>query len=246
MIISHRHKFIFMHCRKAAGSSVKVMLSRHMGPSDIQIGAWPETRADGVKFNRRFLADCSSAKCLRNFLVRIHAGQPFINAINSAHKKRYAAILGDMPEHAPAARVAEAFPMEWGRYVKLCFVRNPYAQVVSAWKFRMREIQTEFPFSLFLSLIEEGAPDHRVPVQATNWPIYTIEDKVVADFVGRVENLRSDIERMFATLSLPPPTKLPHAKMSPVTDYRDLYSADDRRRASRIFAAEIETFSYQF
>jgi hypothetical protein len=145
-----------MHCRKAAGSSVTVMLSRHLGPADIQIGVWPEARADGVQFNRRFLTDFASPKCLRNFLVRVHAGQPLINAINSAHKKRFVGILGAMPEHASAVRLAEAFPTEWAHYMKICFVRNPYAQAVSAWKFQMREIKEEFPFSTFLALIDEG------------------------------------------------------------------------------------------
>ena len=35
MIISHKHKFIFIKCRKTAGSSVEISLSQLCGPEDI-------------------------------------------------------------------------------------------------------------------------------------------------------------------------------------------------------------------
>lgn len=35
MIISHKHKFIFVKTRKTAGTSVEIALSRHLGPDDI-------------------------------------------------------------------------------------------------------------------------------------------------------------------------------------------------------------------
>jgi hypothetical protein len=37
MIISHAHKFIFLHARKCAGSSVTAYLNPLLGPDDIQI-----------------------------------------------------------------------------------------------------------------------------------------------------------------------------------------------------------------
>ena len=35
MIISHRHKFVFLKPRKVAGTSVEVALARHCGEEDI-------------------------------------------------------------------------------------------------------------------------------------------------------------------------------------------------------------------
>ena len=57
MIISHKYKFIFMHGRKCAGSSIEVMLNKYLGPDDIQIGSWPETILAGGKINKRALKD---------------------------------------------------------------------------------------------------------------------------------------------------------------------------------------------
>ena len=35
MIISHRHKFIYLKARKVAGTSVEVALAQHCGDGDI-------------------------------------------------------------------------------------------------------------------------------------------------------------------------------------------------------------------
>ena len=48
MIISYRHKFIFMHSRKTAGSSVTALLSHHLGPQDIQLGLMSHLGFDKV------------------------------------------------------------------------------------------------------------------------------------------------------------------------------------------------------
>jgi hypothetical protein len=46
MIISHKHRFIFVHCCKTAGSSVACSLSRYLGPNDLQFSAI----TDGIPF----------------------------------------------------------------------------------------------------------------------------------------------------------------------------------------------------
>lgn len=35
MIVSHRHRFVFVKTRKTAGTSIEIALSRHCGPDDI-------------------------------------------------------------------------------------------------------------------------------------------------------------------------------------------------------------------
>ena len=53
MIISHKHKFIFLHSRKCAGSSMEVALNKYLGPNDIQIGSWTETLCGDGKMNKK-------------------------------------------------------------------------------------------------------------------------------------------------------------------------------------------------
>ena len=35
MIVSHKHKFIFLKTQKTAGTSIEIALSKHCGPDDI-------------------------------------------------------------------------------------------------------------------------------------------------------------------------------------------------------------------
>lgn len=42
MILSHRHKFIFIKTAKTASSSVEIALAEHCGPEDIITPLWPE------------------------------------------------------------------------------------------------------------------------------------------------------------------------------------------------------------
>lgn len=52
MIISHRHKFIFIHVPKTAGSTVSAYLAREFGPWDVQLGSWKDALGNGAKANR--------------------------------------------------------------------------------------------------------------------------------------------------------------------------------------------------
>ena len=42
MIISHKHKFIFLKTVKTAGTSIEIALSKYCGPDDIITPASPE------------------------------------------------------------------------------------------------------------------------------------------------------------------------------------------------------------
>ena len=53
MIISHKHKFIFLHARKCAGTTMEIILNKYLGPNDIQIGSWVETLANSGNFNKK-------------------------------------------------------------------------------------------------------------------------------------------------------------------------------------------------
>lgn len=73
MIISHKHKFIFIHCRKVAGSSISAFLSNKLGRFDLQIGAWGDSFDLGVLPNLRCFLDLlyplSTVKMIERIMV---------------------------------------------------------------------------------------------------------------------------------------------------------------------------------
>jgi len=255
LIISHRHRFIFMHCRKAAGSSVAAALAPYLDRDDLHLGTWPEALEAGIAPNRRARRDLMHPLAGASFLVRWLA-QPSrladrahrVRAQNGAQRLKYRRVLGRSPEHAHAERVRAFAPGPWRDYFKFCFVRNPYARAVSDFRWRTAKRGARgLTFAGFLEALEREDFSHpAIPRHWDNWPIYTIDNKIALDFVGRFERLEVDLAEVFARLGLPAP-RLGHAKASASgRPWPDWYGPDERARVERLFGREIEQFGYRF
>ena len=186
MIVSYRHRFIFCHSRKAAGSSIKIALAPHLGPFDILVGGWSDAIAAGHRPNVRLYWDLASPRGVEALARWKLSGSRM--ALNVAHKRRYRQSLGPSPEHASASKL-KSFVGEdvWARHFKFCFVRNPFAKAVSDWRWRVRVTGHQIPFEEFIGDIVEGRESVVAPVQPDNWPFYTIDNKPAVDYIGRFE-----------------------------------------------------------
>ena len=250
MILSHKNRYIFLHCPKVAGSAITAYLSRFLGPNDIRIGSTRESRAHGGHLNRRFYLDLLNRRSLAYItkeLLRHPKKLPVF--INEAHKLAYAKHFPHSPAHATAREVRDFDPDAWSRYFKFCFVRNPYERLVSyyIWRVTSRGIQN-VTFLDFLKRIEAGDfTDDIVNREHDAWSIYTISDKVCVDFVGRYENFLDDFKRVCRKLDLPFDGNLPTAKRRHKGyNYRDWYRAEEKQLVGRLFQKEIEEFEYCF
>src|SRR6056297_535425 len=200
-----------MHCRKVAGSSVAACLAPHLGPHDIHLGTWPEAFEQGVPPNRRAWFDLLHPVAGASFLARLLrqpsalATRPArIAALNGAQRLRYSSRLGHSPEHAYAKCVQATFPEAWRDYFKFCFVRNPFDRAVSDYLWRTRKTGNQtLTFTGFLDRLEQRDFSNRAtPRHFDNWPIYTLDNRIAVDFVGRFERLDEDLDRVFARLRL--------------------------------------------
>lgn len=257
MIISHKHQFVFIHCRKTAGSSIAAYLNKFIGPTDLQIGSWVDAREAGGGLNRRVIKESASTPGL--LTIAQHARHEIMSGyapsltrlINAGQKDLYRPVLGQKPEHPEAKHLKEYAGEAWDAYFKFCFVRNPYDRAVSDFKWRQRE-RAPISFIEYLQRLEDPQrpdPEGIVPRPYDNWDLYTIDDTIAADYVGRFENLLNDFEAICATVGLPfRPEALPHAKgssdLSPT--YREWYGPEEKAIVRRVFAKEIEYFGYSF
>lgn len=256
MIISHEHKFIFLHCRKVAGSSVTLYLSRFLGKKDIVVGAYADFIKHNVPFPLQFYKDflspsavTSTAKTLLNALRRKKRWDKKL--LCECHKQLYASLSDVNPGHMLASEVQRHFPREWDEYYKFCFVRNPYHRAVSDYKWRLSKVKNkEISFNEFLKRLEDQSrpdPDLIVPEPHNNWDIYTIDDKISVDFIGRYESLEGDLKTVCERIGLPYESKnLPHAKSNRADngDYRRFYDEESKSLVANIFAKEIDFFNY--
>lgn len=253
MIISHRRKFIFMHCRKVAGSSIAAALAPHIGPDDLHLGTWPEALESDVAPNRRARRDLLHPAAAISYVGRllrrpqgIFDREHRVAALNGAQRLAYRSALGHSPEHAHAERVRAYDPACWNTYFKFAFVRNPYERAVSDFCWRSRKTgRTGMEFAEFLRRMKErDFSDRIVPRHFDNWPIYTIDDEIAVDFVGQFERLNDDLATVFERIGLPAP-RVPHAKPStPRRPTADWYGNLERSLVEYLFDREIEFFDY--
>ena len=257
MIISYRHRFIFIHSRKVAGSSISAYLARFLGPEDILIGAWGYAYRAGVRPNRRAWRDMLHPEARAALFKeackrpgRFRSPSRRVALINQCQKTKYRNVLGPNPEHPKAQAIRDFDPEAWRSFYKFCFVRNPFDRLVSdyTWRRKLKDRQ-DVTFSDFLTMLTDPAHDNPlIPRNAYTWPMYTIDDRVAVDRVGRYENLYADLDAIAADIGLPALSgRLPNAKQAASgAAFREWYGPSERARVEALFEKELAAFGYTF
>ncbi|MDW5378871.1 sulfotransferase family 2 domain-containing protein [Halomonas sp. HP20-15] len=255
MIISHKYRFIFIHCRKVAGSSIKTTLWPHLGEDDIVVGSIDEVLKNGFRLNRatkRALLDPRSLNVSRKALFEYvrHGNSPrFRNHVSTAVKYKYRKSLYHNPVHSPAINVKEAFPDEWKNYFKFCIVRNSYDQALSEFSYQTRKADGDVSFKHFLKALNGEVHDPLIVPSGLkdNWDLYTIDDKVAVERIGHYENLEEDFAEICRELGVPVTEPLRKEKVGARKKDRQLYEwYDDEnvRLVKNIYGKEIDYFNY--
>lgn len=261
MIISHKYRYIFLHCRKTAGSSISVSLARDLGPEDLQLSGLTETLAEGIKLTDRLchLATLEGRKSGRLGQKLALMSLRSKDARDRAHKNLaltyFRSILQEaQPQHAYADNIARAFSEEWASYRKFCVVRNPWTKTVSDYFWRIRDRANPPSFAEFVSAIERKDPlGDIVPIRYhDNWPLYTINDQIITDDTIRFEDLLPSLTKTLAKFDIPFDGWLPRAKGNhrPKTgknaDPFSFYTPELRDTVGRLYEKEIDAFGYRF
>lgn len=151
--------------------------------------------------------------------------------------------------HPTAIEVRSEFPKEWQEYWKFCFVRNPWDRVVSEYHWANAESRgvafDDFVQRLANADLED--PEQVRPVPADNWSMLAIDGKIVADFIGRFENLAHDMKEVCHRLQIPfDSQRFPKLKTSKRGSYRPYYSEHTRKLIEQRYWQEISHFGYCF
>ncbi|WP_280551765.1 sulfotransferase family 2 domain-containing protein [Halomonas sp. 25-S5] len=254
MIISHKYRFIFIHCRKVAGSAIKTTLWPHLGPDDIMIGSLDEVLQRGGQLNRAARKAMRHPRALnvtrKAALERWQHGDTarYRNLVNTAVKARYRRSLFRNPVHPPAESAKAMFPHEWENYFKFCFVRNPYEQALSEYSHQKRNSGREFDFVYFLKALSGEIEDRDIMPSGltSNWPLYTINDQVAVDHVGRYENLEEDFAWLCEQLGIHYQGRLHEEKVEKhrrTKKLHDWYDEGSVERVHKLYSKEVEYFS---
>lgn len=253
MIISHKHRFIFLHSPKTAGSSISHVLSRTLGPWDIQLSAISETLEGGRRIPLRMWLAGLTRSGPRLAIQVARAPSRYPKAFASAVKSAYASKLGFAPQHASAASIRSAFPTEWENYTKFSVIRNPFSRAVSLYNWRTRNCKTRPSFIEYLRALAIGdSLGGIVPLHLhDSWNHYTIEGHLALDRIIRYENLKEGFAAVMGSIGIPDEEELPQLKVSKSTDgrlenYTNYYCPDAVSIVSKLYEKEIDAFGYKY
>ena len=225
MIVSHEHRFIFVKTKKTAGTSVEIALSRFAGPRDV---ITPLTEEDellrkecgGVGPQN---LDIPKPRWRRHELARFRAGKP-VTYFN----------------HMPAADIRRCEPRAWREYLTFAVERNPWDLAISGYYWVSRAGGDLEGISLDDFLASERLRG------LSNWPRYTVDDRIIVDRVLRYESLEEELRSLCEELGVGA-VELPRAKSSQRSDRRpagELLSPAQQERVATVFAREIERFGF--
>ena len=256
MFLSFEKRFIFLHSRKTSGSAISVALAKQMNASDILLGCWADAIKLGVPLNRQAMLALESrwfekyffycSNFLKNGQFIIYPNQ--INLMIKRYFSKHTSLKG--AAHSTAGTIKEFVGNEfWEKSFKFTVVRNPWEHAVSDFYWRQCP-QKGIDFKSFLQICmntNEADPMSVRPPIISNWPIYTINEKVVCDFICRYENLQDDLKKVEDAIGLDIIKNLTPVKVSQKnksTSIASFYDQENNGMIEKIYSREIEEFDY--
>ncbi len=231
MIVSHKHKFIFIKTMKTASSSMEIALSAILGPDDVLTPA-----RTGIDERRKTGAGGQNYKLDHPDVPPI----PLMRKLLRRPERYYHPTVG-FYEHMPAWRIKRYLGEEiWNSYYKFAFERNPWDRQVSWYFYKTRSDRRETSFEDFFNF------PHKAFVE--NYDLYSIDDEIAVDFVGQYENLTEDFETAMAAIGQGGIFKLPVTNVSKTRrpDYQSYYNDASKALVSDWYKREIAHFGYTY
>ena len=226
MIINHKYEFIFIKTRKTAGTSIEIALSQFCDANDIITRISKEDEATRQ--------ECGFPGPQNYYVgLQYYNKLDWLKLFGKARRKQFY-------NHSSAEFIRNSIPARiWNSYFKFTFERNPFDKAISRYYWSTQEPRPEMVEYL------NSVQSHLL----SNWDIYTINDQIEVDFVGRYENLDEDLAKIKEKLGLPIEFNLPRAKGKYRTNrehYSRVLSPEARARIETVCAKEIAAFDYRW
>jgi hypothetical protein len=232
MIISHKHKFIFLKTKKTAGTAIEAAISQLCGSDDIitpyREASEQERKGLGPQ-NYRIEHPLKPKRSLWRRVMR--------------RPERYYHPTVGYYEHMPGSLV-RAYVGEdvWNDYYKFAFDRNPWDRQISWYLYKTKSKRRRPSFERFMSRRRRAYVD--------NHEIYMRDSVLAVDFLGRYETLEEDLNAALAAAGVKQRIDVPKVNVTPnkdrARDYRSYYSEELRELVGQWYVPEITLLGYEF
>ena len=232
MIVSHKHKFIFIKTKKTAGTAIEAALSELCGPQDVITPFREESEHDRKGLSPQNYRIEHPLKPKRSFLRKL-----------LMRPERYYHQSVGFYEHMPAWRVRAYVGEEvWRSYFKFAFDRNPWERQVSWYLYKTKAKRPRPSFERFMASRRRAYVD--------NYELYTIEGALAVEFLGRYERLEEDLNAALERAGVGRRVTVPRTNVTPnkdeFRDYRSYYSPETRARVAEWYQPEIALLGYGY
>lgn len=229
MIVSHKHKFIFVKTKKTAGTSLEIALSKICGPDDIITPITPEDEAYRKELN-------------------FPGAQNYRIPLSRYNLKDYGRMILQKKRliyynHMPAAQIRRYIGSDiWDSYFKFTLERNPYDKFVSLYYWKGGDEK----FGNMQQFIDSG-----VAISGDGKQYYTINGQLAVDKVYKFEELSEAIVDISGRIGLSEPLALPSKKTKGHTrvgkkHYSEVLSENEKQWIERTFEQELSLYDYNF
>lgn len=229
MIISHKHKFIFIKNRKTAGTSMEIALASLCGPKDIitRISKEDEQVRRGLGYPGEQNIYLPLWRYKMEDLPRLMANRSL---------KKY-------ENHMSVKELLKLIPRQtWDEYFTFAFERNPWDKTISHY------LWANGP-KKFGSIKEYLLKRH--PGLIRGYDLYSYNYLPAVDKVYKMEEMDEALVDISSRLGLQQPLELPKYKAKggirkDKRHYRDILTEEEKEMISLIYAREIKLLNYKY
>lgn len=245
MILSKRHRFIFIKGVKVGGTSIEIALAPFCGPDDI---ITPITPIDELT-----RLGCGAGA--RNFLQDRAAELAYQTALRRTPIADLGKLLPPASEYFSHMRLCDVRRLQGPvvqDYQVVGVERHPYAKIISwanhqlsfsAYQTGARMRSDRHALKAFL---KEAIDEHRI-LAVRNIDRYRDTDGLISKRIMRYECLEEDFRRFMAGLGIEYRSTLPHAKkgiLSNSVEPREFFDDSEIVLINELFREEFDTFNY--
>jgi len=246
MILSVRHKFVFIKGMKVAGTSVEMALAPLCGPQDVITPISPIDELERMKRGGRAQNYSTSPVLEADWLQKIAQAKPEdLEKIPQPSPIFY--------NHMTLFEVLNRYPQPLAGFRFIGIERSPYAKVISWANMRLTYGQyrdgsgaMRAGYDQIRAYLDQSFENGRV-LDCRNIDRYRGADGRIGVELMRYATLNKEFDAFVRSLGMATPP-LPHAKMGLLSDglnAQDVLRSEQIARINSLFAEEFDTFGYE-